>query len=134
MGAVPFRILLVEDEPLIRDLVKNMFADAALADVEMHSVADGTLAIQMARKSPPDLVLLDIVLPGLDGLATCRILRAQPTLASVPVYMLTAKVRHEDHEASRRAGADGHIEKPFRGRELVDLVLKLREQRVREEG
>jgi CheY-like chemotaxis protein len=134
MAAVPFRILLVEDEPLIRDLVKNMFADAALADVEVHSVADGTLAIQIARKSPPNLVLLDIVLPGLDGLATCRILRAQPTLASVPVYMLTAKVRHEDHEASRRAGADGHIEKPFRGRELVDLVLKLRDQGVREEG
>jgi len=129
----PFQILLVEDEPLIRDLVKNMFADAALADVEVHSVADGTLAIQLARKSPPALILLDVVLPGLDGLATCSIMRAQPGLASVPIYMLTAKVRNEDHEASRRAGADGHIEKPFRGRELVELVAKIRSG-VREQG
>jgi CheY-like chemotaxis protein len=131
---VPFRILLVEDEPLIRDLVRNMFADAALDNVEVNCVGDGTLAIQQARKSPPELILLDIVLPGLDGLATCRILRAQPNLARVPIYMLTAKVRHEDHEASRRAGADGHIEKPFRGRELVDLVVRLRLDGVREEG
>ena len=134
MAGIPFRILLVEDEPLIRDLVKNMFADAALADVEVSCVADGTLAIQLARKAPPELILLDIVLPGLDGLATCRIMRAQPSLAGVPIYMLTAKVRHEDHEASRKAGADGHIEKPFKGRELVDLVLKLRHGGVREGG
>jgi DNA-binding response OmpR family regulator len=60
-------------------------------------------------------------------------MRAQEGLARVPIFMLTAKVRHEDHEASRRAGADGHIEKPFKGRELVDLVLKIREG-VREEG
>jgi two-component system, OmpR family, phosphate regulon response regulator PhoB len=131
---VPFRILLVEDEPLIRDLVTRMFAEAALADVEVRCVADGTLAIQLARKSPPELILLDVVLPGLDGLATCRILRAQPGLANVPIYMLTAKVRNEDHEASRKAGAHGHIEKPFKGRELVDLVLKLRGGGVREEG
>jgi two-component system, OmpR family, phosphate regulon response regulator PhoB len=124
---VPFQILLVEDEPLIRDLVKSMFAEAALADVEVNCIADGALAIQLARQSPPDLILLDIVLPGLDGLATCRILRAQPALANVPIFMLTAKVRHEDHEASGRAGANGHIEKPFRGRELVDLVTKIRE-------
>jgi CheY-like chemotaxis protein len=134
VAGIPFRILLVEDEPLIRDLVQNMFADAALADVELESVADGTVAIQRARRSPPELILLDIVLPGLDGLATCRIMRAQPSLARVPIYMLTAKVRHEDHDASRKAGADGHIEKPFRGRELVDLVLRLRGSGVREEG
>ena len=134
MAGIPFRILLVEDEPLIRDLVQNMFADAALANVEVESVADGTVAIQRARRSPPELILLDIVLPGLDGLATCRIMRAQPSLANVPIYMLTAKVRHEDHDASRKAGADGHIEKPFRGRELVDRVAKLRGAGVREEG
>ncbi len=119
----PFRILLVEDEPIIRELVRTMLEEQG---VEVTCIGDGALAVKKARELRPSLVLLDIVLPGMDGITACRFLRAEPFMENVPIYMLTARVKASDHDASRRAGADGHIEKPFKGPELMALVQKLR--------
>jgi CheY-like chemotaxis protein len=122
--AEPFRILLVEDEPIIRELVRTMLDEQGA--VEVTCIGDGAQAVKKARELRPSLVLLDIVLPGMDGITACRFLRAEPFMEDVPIYMLTARVKASDHEASRRAGATGHIEKPFKGTELMALVQQLR--------
>ncbi len=119
----PFRILVVEDEPVIRELVRSMLDDGP---VEVETAGTGTEGLRRARESRFDLVLLDVVLPGMDGLTVCRMLKSDPATASVPLYMLTAKTRRSDLEAALAAGANGYIHKPFRGSELMELVERLR--------
>ena len=119
-----FRVLLVEDEPAIRGLVAEMLEGAG---VDLRCAAGGAQALREARRARPHLVLLDIVLPDLDGIAVLRLLRRQSSLREVPVYMLTARVRNADREAARRAGATGYIEKPFKAQELHALLARHRE-------
>jgi CheY-like chemotaxis protein len=126
--APPFRVLLVDDEPVIRELVQAMLEGDG---VEVRCVDGGARALQEAVGWRPGLVLLDIVMPGLDGLAVLRLLRADPALAGVPVHMLTARVRPADRAAAEKAGANGYIEKPFKGQALQALVASLRRQAAR---
>jgi len=125
MAAPPrtFRVLLVDDEPVIRELVQAMLEGDG---VEVRCVDSGSRALGDARAFRPDLVLLDVVMPGLDGLAVLRLLKADPQLAGTAVHMLTARAKPADHAAAERAGADGYIEKPFRGQALQALVATLR--------
>ena len=129
---IPFRILVVEDEPVIRELVRSLLSEAAC---EVETAATGIEGLRMAKSRPFDLILLDVVLPSndsvqLDGVSLCRLLRADARLASVPIYMLTAKAKRADVDAATGAGASGYIHKPFRGVELIDLVTKLRPARA----
>ncbi|HEU4384379.1 MAG TPA: response regulator [Anaeromyxobacteraceae bacterium] len=119
-----FRILLVEDEPAIQELVVEVLQEDG---VELRCAAGGAEALREARRRRPHLVLLDIVLPDLDGISVCRLLRAQRSLREVPVYMFTARVRKADREAARRAGATGYIEKPFKSQQLQALVARHRQ-------
>jgi len=123
----PFRVLLVDDEPVIRELVRTMLSSGS---VEVEVVPEGTECLRLSRASSFDLILLDIVLPGLDGIAICRFLKSDPATSSIPVYMLTAKARSSDMETAKRAGADGYIQKPFRGAELIELVETLKQRRA----
>ena len=123
MSAAPFRILLVEDEPIISSLVETLLSTA---EVQVECVASGAEAIARARAQPFDLYLLDIVLPGLDGVSVLRLLRADPNHGARPVYMLSAKQRSADVETAMRAGATGYIQKPFKGMELMALVERHR--------
>ncbi len=95
-------------------------------DVEVECAANGTEGLKLAKSQKFDLILLDVVLPQLDGITVCRMLKADPQTAAVPLHMLTAKAKKSDVEAATRAGANGYIHKPFRGAELMDLVAKLR--------
>jgi len=122
MGA-PFRILVVEDEPVIRELVRSLLSDT---DVQVECAANGTEGLKLARTQSFNLILLDVVLPGMDGITICRLLKAEPATKVVPLFMLTAKAKKADVEAATKAGADGYIHKPFRGAELMDLVSKLK--------
>jgi CheY-like chemotaxis protein len=124
---MPFRILLVEDEPVIRELVRSMLADGT---VEVDCAANGPEGLKLAKSASYDLILLDVVLPQMDGITICRLLRADPKTARTPLYMLTAKAKKADVEAATKAGADGYIHKPFRGAELMELIEKLRQARV----
>jgi CheY-like chemotaxis protein len=119
----PFRILLVEDEPVIRELVRSMLSDDK---VEVECAANGTEGLKLAKSQTFNLILLDVVLPLLDGISLCRMLKSDPHTAEVPLHMLTAKAKKSDIEAATKAGANGYIQKPFRGAELLDLVAKLR--------
>ncbi len=123
-----FRVLVVEDEPIIRELVKSLLQES---DCEVECVATGGEGLKLSKTQSFDLVLLDVVLPStgsvqLDGVAVCRLLRADPRLAKVPIYMLTAKAKRADVDAATRAGANGYIMKPFRGAELLELIATLK--------
>jgi two-component system, OmpR family, phosphate regulon response regulator PhoB len=122
----PFRILVVEDEPVIRELVRSMLHDGP---VEVDTAANGVEGLKRARTQTFHLILLDVVLPLMDGVTVCRMLKGDPVTASIPLYMLTAKVKKADMEAALAAGANGYIHKPFRAAELMELVAKHRESR-----
>ncbi|MFZ5467843.1 MAG: response regulator [Myxococcota bacterium] len=120
-----FNILLVEDEPVIRELVRSMLSDG---EVTVESASTGVEGLKLARSQTFDLILLDVVLPQMDGITLCRMLKSDPSTSMVPLYMLTAKAKKADVEAATRAGADGYIHKPFRGAELMELVERLRKR------
>ncbi|MBX7096171.1 MAG: response regulator [Myxococcaceae bacterium] len=118
-----FRILLIEDEPVIRELVRSMLSDD---QVTVETAATGTEGLKLARTQSWDLILLDVVLPQLDGISICRLLKADASTKAIPLHMLTAKARKADVDVALKAGADGYIHKPFRGSELMELVQRLR--------
>ena len=103
-------VLVVDDEPTIRTLV-NAVLDGP--DVQTIEAADGSEAIDMIRRYRPDLVLLDIVMPRMDGFAVCERMRAEESTARTPVLLLTALGQESDRERARQAGADGVVQKPF---------------------
>ena len=113
------RILVVEDEQKIASLLRRgLLYEGYTVDV----APNGETGLQMARDNPPDLVLLDIMLPGIDGLEVCRRLRAA---SDVPILMLTAKDAIPDRVAGLDSGADGYISKPFDFDELLARVRAL---------
>ncbi len=110
------RILMVDDDPTVSDVVGRYLRREGYA---VESVADGRIALQRATEDPPDLVLLDLMIPGVDGLEVCRRLRA---ILPVPVIMLTAKGDESDRVLGLELGADDYVAKPFSPRELVARV------------
>lgn len=117
----PSRILIVEDEPKLAALLQDYLQAAGYAST---IVDDGLRALAALRAEPPDAVLLDLMLPGLDGLSICRELRASsdPRLAQLPILMLTARVEEIDRLLGLELGADDYICKPFSPREVVARV------------
>ena len=109
-------ILIVEDEPDLAAIVADY---AAAAGYVIEVVADGHVALERVRRSPPDLIVLDIMLPGIDGIALCREIRR---FSDVPVIMLTAKVEEIDRLLGLETGADDYVCKPFSPRELIARV------------
>jgi two-component system response regulator MprA len=113
------RILVVEDEDRIRQFLQR---GLAYEGYRVDAAPDGRTGLEMARDNPPDLVLLDIMLPGIDGFEVCRRLRAA---SEVPILMLTAKESIEDRVTGLDAGADDYLIKPFSFDELLARVRAL---------
>src|SRR5262245_27432105 len=112
-GSMPQRILIVDDErKLVQGLV-GYFRDAGL---ETLTAYDGRTALDVARREQPDLIVLDLMLPEIDGLEVCRQLRRT---SGVPIIMLTARVEETDRLIGLELGADDYIVKPFSPREVV---------------
>jgi phosphate regulon transcriptional regulator PhoB len=112
-------VLVVEDEPDIRDLiVLHLSRDG----FRCRTASNGADALTEVRTAPPDLVVLDLMLPGLGGLEVCRRLRAEPATASLPIIMLTAKADEVDRVVGLELGADDYVVKPFSPKELVARV------------
>lgn len=109
-------VLVVDDEPKITKLAQDYLERSGF---RVLTVADGTTALAIARQERPDMVVLDLNLPGMDGLDVCRALRRQ---SDVPVIMLTARVEETDRLIGLELGADDYITKPFSPRELVARV------------
>ena len=113
------KILIIEDEPDIAELVKYHLEKGGLA---ARIVSDGKQALELIARDQPDLVILDLMLPGLDGLEVCRRLRASQATKGIPIIMLTAKAEEVDRVLGLEMGADDYVPKPFSPRELVARV------------
>ncbi len=123
------RILIVEDEPELSALIADY---VAAANYEADVVADDTKALAGIRQRAPALIVLDIMLPGLDGLSLCKAVRA---FSDVPIIMVTAKVEEIDRLLGLESGADDYLCKPFSPRELVARIkVLLRRRRAPDES
>jgi len=119
---VKSKILVVDDEPEAVELVEFNLKQAGFS---VTTAADGAEALNKARSSPPDLVVLDLMLPEINGLEVCKMLRRDPATSNLPVIMLTAKAAEIDRVLGLELGADDYITKPFSPRELVLRIQKL---------
>ncbi|MBF5080400.1 response regulator transcription factor [Quadrisphaera sp. INWT6] len=112
-------VLVADDDLDIRELVAFKLAQAGY---EVRSAPDGVAALDAARAGGVDLVVLDLMMPGLSGLDVCAELRREPSTAELPVIMLTARAQDQDVATGFAAGADDYVVKPFSPRELVSRV------------
>jgi len=115
-GSVRSKILVVDDEPEAVELLEFNLKQAGF---EVITAADGAEAIKKARASLPGLILLDLMLPEVDGLEVCKMLRRDPATAAIPIVMVTAKAAEIDRILGLELGADDYVTKPFSPRELV---------------
>jgi two-component system cell cycle response regulator DivK len=115
------RILIVEDNPLNLELLRDILSAEGYDVLE---AADGPTGVAIARLERPALILMDLQLPGLDGLQATRQIRADPNLRDVPIVAVTAHAMKGDDERARAAGCDGFIPKPIQVREFVRAVLE----------
>ena len=113
------RILVVDDEPDLVELVRHHLQRE---HYEVITANDGETALAEARRRIPDLVILDLMLPGIDGLEVCRRMRADSRMAHIPIVMLTAKGEESDAVIGLAQGADDYVRKPFGVKELVARV------------
>ena len=113
--------LIVDDDPFIRRLIETTLED--VADCELVQAGDGEEALELACRTRPRIVFLDVDMPRLDGLEACRALRERDELDDTRIVMLTASERHE--RAAQDAGADMFLTKPFSPLDLLKLVDEL---------
>jgi DNA-binding response OmpR family regulator len=120
------RILIVDDDPDMVDLLRLTLTKAGYA---ARSAATGKEALQKARRSPPDLMVLDLLLPGINGLSVCQQLRRDPATAAMPILMITVLPGQFPRLAGLENGADAYLNKPFEMEELVSCVGDLLRRR-----
>ncbi len=117
------RVLIIEDNPANLKLTSLLMRHAGHA---VSSAVDAETGLTLARAEQPDLILMDIQLPGMDGFAATALLKADPATATIPIIALTSMAMKTDQEKSRAAGCDAYIAKPLRYQELyaaVDMLL-----------
>ncbi|MCU0651443.1 MAG: response regulator [Candidatus Omnitrophica bacterium] len=124
------KILIVDDE---RDIIKMLDYNLKKEGFRVISAYDGEDAIDSALKERPDLIVLDLMLPGLDGLEVCKTIKKENKTANIPIIMLTAKAQEADKIVGLELGADDYITKPFSPRELIARIKAVL-RRVKEKG
>ena len=113
------RILVVEDQPDGRQIIRDMLAST---DYEITEAENGEEALVAIAKQRPDLILMDIQLPVMDGYATTRQIRADPALRSIPIIAVTSYALSGEEQKARAAGCDDYVPKPFSPRELLAKI------------
>ena len=122
MTAMTTRVLIVEDDPDIADLIAGYLGKAGFTT---ERSASGREALQAIAARPPDLLVLDLMLPHVDGLEVCRVVRGNEATAAIPIIMLTARAEESERIAGLEIGADDYLAKPFSPNELVARVRAL---------
>ncbi|NLX91766.1 MAG: response regulator [Firmicutes bacterium] len=115
------KILLVEDE---KNIILGVKTCLEVANYQVLVVEDGEKAIETAVNERPDLILLDLMLPKIDGFTVCRELKSKEETKNIPIVVLTAKVEEESRRRAMEAGADSYMTKPFRPEELWQEIKK----------
>ena len=116
------RILVTDDSPTILEILKTVLAEEGY---EVIAATDGQQALDLARAENPDLIILDLMLPKIDGYKVCRILKFDERFKNIPIIMLTARSKESDEQLGREVGADAYIKKSFLLEGIVDEVKKL---------
>ena len=115
-------VLVVDDDPVIQRLLQVNFE---MEDYVVLTASDGAEGLAKARTEKPDILLLDVMMPKMDGIAVAQALRADPDTADLPIIMLTAKAQAADIQAGRDVGVDMYVTKPFDPLELIETVRSL---------
>jgi CheY-like chemotaxis protein len=115
------KVLVIEDNPLNMKLVRVLLG---AADFEVLQATDAEKGIALARESRPDLILMDVQLPGMDGLSATRVIRADSGLGEIPIVAITSFAMAGDDEKARQAGCTGYVTKPINTRTFLDEITK----------
>ena len=124
------KILVVDDEV---ELTKAMTIRLTTAGYEVSVAHDGEEALKKARQEKPDLIILDLMLPKIDGYKTCRLLKFDQKYRDIPIIMVTARVEEEDKRLGMETGADEYITKPFEWPGLLEKIIKFIPQEKNDE-
>jgi len=116
------RILLVEDEA---DMAYAVTLQLEAKNYVVLTASDGLTGLNLARKEKPDLIILDLMLPKMDGYKVCRLLKFDEQYKNIPIIMFTARVQDNDKKLGREVGANAYITKPFDSQELLDKIDSL---------
>jgi CheY-like chemotaxis protein len=114
------KILIVDDEPNVRKLLRTLLKDFTVVEAE-----DGERAVEIAGAEKPDLILMDIMMPKMDGYSSCYALKREPATRSIPIIILTAIDLKLNLECGKEIGADGYITKPFNSQDLLDNIAQV---------
>ena len=116
------KILVTEDSPTILGILKSVLGEEGY---EVVGAADGQQALDLVRNEKPDLIILDLMLPKIDGNKVCRMLKFDEKFKSIPIIMLTARAKDDDEKLGKEVGADAYLKKPFQPEEVIDQIKKL---------
>ncbi|MBN1521145.1 MAG: response regulator [Candidatus Aureabacteria bacterium] len=119
------KILIVDDEPNIVFMLSHRLKQSGY---EVVTGRDGQEALEMARKENPDIIILDLMLPKMNGYTVCGLLKRDAAFSKIPVIMLTARAQESDKKQGREAGADAYVKKPFKSEELLDIIERFLSQ------
>jgi two-component system chemotaxis response regulator CheY len=122
-------VLIVDDDQFIRKLIATTLED--VSEFELHEASDGVEALEVARQTPPSLVFLDVDMPRLNGIETCRQLRQDDATSAATIVMLTASLGDSVESDAEQAGADLFLTKPFSPLDLLRLVEQLGDRQAR---
>jgi DNA-binding response OmpR family regulator len=121
-GLLNKSILIVDDEPMARNLLRLMLKETGFVILEAE---DGYDALEKAKANRPTLMILDVMMPGLDGLAVCRSLRADSELSDLPIVMLSARTAQKSIQDGLDAGADKYLTKPVGFKQLIGTIQEV---------
>jgi two-component system alkaline phosphatase synthesis response regulator PhoP len=119
--ALKKKVLIVDDEP---DMLELITFHLELEEIECVAAYDGEEALIKAKQEKPDLIILDVMLPGINGYKVCRLLKFDELYKTIPIIMLTARTQKKDIELGQETGADEYVTKPFEMDTLVALVKR----------
>jgi CheY-like chemotaxis protein len=114
------KILIVDDEPNVRKLLRTLLRNYTVVEAE-----DGEKAVEIAGAEKPDLILMDIMMPKMDGYSSCYALKREPATMSIPIIILTAIDLKLNLQIGKEIGADGYITKPFNSQDLLDNIAQV---------
>ncbi|MBI3610705.1 MAG: response regulator [Nitrospirae bacterium] len=118
-------VLVVDDEKFVRELIKIKLGRCGLAVIE---AANGLEAVEMAQALRPDMILMDVMMPKMNGFEACEKLKSISSTARIPILMLTARGEQTDQEKGKTAGAIDYLSKPFSPQKLAEMVIEILER------
>ena len=114
------KVLVVDDEENVRRLVRRMLGQENI----VLEAEDGAIAVHLARSEKPDIILMDILMPKMDGYTACYTIKTDPVTKTIPIVMLTALAQELNVKLAQEIGADGYITKPFSLQDLLDTITQ----------